>query len=116
MNIDEILKSQRDFFASGATLSVNFRIEMLKKLYAAVKKYENEICRALSLDLGKSDFEALRMSCALLFNLRFPWCILPFSLLIAVADHIVTGNAIGDKKVQSVYARHRKRYQSGTCV
>ena len=32
MNIDEILDSQRKFFRSGATLPVEFRIRMLKKL------------------------------------------------------------------------------------
>lgn len=57
MGINEILASQRSFFHSGATLDVNFRITQLKKLYAAVKKYEPEIHAALTEDLGKSDFE-----------------------------------------------------------
>ena len=43
--IDTILENQRRYFASGATLSVGFRIKMLKKLYNAVKKYEKEIGR-----------------------------------------------------------------------
>lgn len=57
MNIDQILESQRKYFQSGATLPVKFRIEMLKKLYNTVKKYETEIGEALTKDLGKSDFE-----------------------------------------------------------
>ncbi|MBQ8802644.1 MAG: aldehyde dehydrogenase [Tyzzerella sp.] len=57
MNIEQILESQRKFFQSGATLSVDFRIEMLKKLRNAVQKYEKEIGEALYNDLGKSDFE-----------------------------------------------------------
>ena len=57
MNIDQLLESQRAYFRSGATLPVNFRIAMLKKLYAAVDKYETEIAEALTKDLGKSDFE-----------------------------------------------------------
>ena len=57
MKIDEILESQRRYFRSGATLSVSFRIEMLKKLRNAVEKYENEIGEALRKDLGKSDYE-----------------------------------------------------------
>lgn len=57
MNIDEILESQRRFYQSGATLPVKFRIQMLKKLYDTVKKYETEIGKALTQDLGKSDFE-----------------------------------------------------------
>ena len=56
-DIDKILKAQRDYFASGATLSVKFRVDMLKKLYTAVKSHEKEIGEALSEDLGKSDFE-----------------------------------------------------------
>lgn len=58
MDIDKILDSQRQFFQSGATLSVEFRIKMLKKLYCTVKKYEMEIGKALLEDLGKSDFES----------------------------------------------------------
>ena len=57
MIIDEILVKQREFFASGKTLDIKFRREMLKKLYKAVKKYEGEINDALKSDLGKSDFE-----------------------------------------------------------
>ena len=57
MNIDEILVKQREFFASGNTLDIRFRKNMLKKLYSAVKKYETEINEALRSDLGKSDFE-----------------------------------------------------------
>lgn len=57
MNIDIILELQRKFFQNGATLPVKFRIEMLKRLYNAVKKYETEITDALKEDLGKSDFE-----------------------------------------------------------
>lgn len=57
MNIDQILESQRKFFQSGATLPVKFRVEMLKKLYSTIKKYETEIGEALTKDLGKSDYE-----------------------------------------------------------
>lgn len=57
MNIEQILHAQRSYFASGATLSVKFRVQMLKKLYSAIKKYEHEIADALKEDLGKSDFE-----------------------------------------------------------
>ena len=55
--IEKLVSDQRKYFASGATIPVKFRIEMLKKLREAVKKYENEICEALTADLGKSDFE-----------------------------------------------------------
>jgi len=57
MTIEQILQKQRSYFQSGATLPVKFRIGMLRKLQAAVDKYEPEIARALKEDLGKSDFE-----------------------------------------------------------
>jgi aldehyde dehydrogenase (NAD+) len=56
-DIREILKEQRAFFNSGATLPVSNRIENLKKLYAIVRRYEDEIGRALTEDLGKSKLE-----------------------------------------------------------
>ena len=43
MRIDEILQAQRTFFQTGKTLPVAYRIEMLKKLYNAIKKYETQI-------------------------------------------------------------------------
>lgn len=56
-NIDQILQAQREYFASGATLSVKFRVEMLKKLHRTAKKYESQIEAALAADLGKSAYE-----------------------------------------------------------
>ena len=37
ITIDNILEKQKKYFASGATLPVKFRVEMLKKFYNAVK-------------------------------------------------------------------------------
>ena len=58
MKIDRILEQQRTYFRTGATLSVDFRITMLKKLQDAVRRYESRILAALHQDLGKSDFES----------------------------------------------------------
>ena len=68
MNIEEILEQQRAYFQSGATLPVSFRIENLKKLYAAVQKYEREISEALTEDLGKSDFEGFMCETGLVLS------------------------------------------------
>ena len=57
-NIERIVEEQRKYFQSGATLSIKFRRENLKKLYAAVKKYEKEIGEALKADLGKGEYES----------------------------------------------------------
>ena len=57
MKIAEILQKQREYFATGATLDVKFRVQMLKKLYKKVESYEAQIAIALKEDLGKSDYE-----------------------------------------------------------
>ena len=55
--IQSLLEKQRIYYRSGVTIPVKFRIEQLKKLYATVKKYQNEINDALTADLGKSHYE-----------------------------------------------------------
>ena len=57
MDIDSILNKQREYFLSGETLSVDFRIKTLKKLYACIKAHEADIAEALKKDLGKSELE-----------------------------------------------------------
>ena len=57
--IQEIIKKQNQFFATGATLPVNRRITALKQLKAAIIKYEEKINTAIKEDLGKSTFESL---------------------------------------------------------
>ena len=42
-NIDEILQSQKEFFQSGKTLPVSFRVDALKKLRESIKRHEDEI-------------------------------------------------------------------------
>ncbi|MBO5060964.1 MAG: aldehyde dehydrogenase [Clostridia bacterium] len=68
MNIDKILESQKAYFQSGATIPIGFRIEMLKRLYNTVKKYEKEIGYALKADLGKSDFEGFMCEVGLVLS------------------------------------------------
>ena len=68
MQIEEILARQRAFFHSGSTLSVDYRIENLKKLYGTVQKYEQEIGEALTKDLGKSDFEGFMCETGLVLS------------------------------------------------
>lgn len=45
------------FFEAGATKAYKFRMQALKRLYEAVKKYEPEILAALKADMRKPDFE-----------------------------------------------------------
>lgn len=67
-DIDDILSAQREFFRSGVTLSVKFRIEMLKKLYACVKEHEKELGAALQKDLGKDSFEGFMCETGLVLS------------------------------------------------
>lgn len=55
--VKSLLDRQRAYYKSGATVPVGFRIAQLKKLYAAIKKYETQVNDALKADLGKSHYE-----------------------------------------------------------
>ncbi|NFG57887.1 aldehyde dehydrogenase [Clostridium botulinum] len=57
-NIDDILKKHNEFFECGETKSIEFRIKQLNLLKSAIKRYENNIYKALNLDLGKNEFES----------------------------------------------------------
>ena len=56
--IVEICMAQREYFQSGATLDIAFRKAMLRKLLAAMEKWEQKISDALWNDLHKSYQEA----------------------------------------------------------
>lgn len=55
--IHRAVEDQKDFFATGATLDISWRIEQLKKLKEAVKSHEAGMIRALSEDLGRHPSE-----------------------------------------------------------
>ncbi|MGF3076485.1 aldehyde dehydrogenase [Facklamia sp. P12955] len=52
-----VLEKQKEYFASGETKAIDFRIAKLKKLYQAIEDYELEILEALRSDLNKAGFE-----------------------------------------------------------
>ena len=56
--IQEKVKKQREYFHTGKTVDVEYRIKMLKKLYDSIQDHERDILKALEKDLGKNDFEA----------------------------------------------------------
>ena len=56
--IHGIVEKQREFFLTGKTLDVSWRIEQLKHLKEAVLRYETEFEAALHEDLGRSTVEA----------------------------------------------------------
>lgn len=55
--VHQIVQDQKDFFANGTTLDVNWRIEQLKTLKEAIKSHEAQILRALKEDLGRHPVE-----------------------------------------------------------
>ena len=56
--LESLLEKQREFFATGVTKNVDYRINALKRLYDAVRKNENRIDEALREDLGKGRMES----------------------------------------------------------
>jgi len=56
--ISGLVLSQRRFFSTNVTKDVEFRIEQLKKLKAAILAFEDEIKAALHSDLHKCELEA----------------------------------------------------------
>lgn len=58
ISIEEIVKRQRDFFQSGVTKSINYRLQALKKLKELILSKEESICEALKKDLNKSPMES----------------------------------------------------------
>lgn len=57
-NIQMALIKQKDYFNTGATRNLDFRIEKLCILKNSIKKNEKQILVALWVDLHKSEFEA----------------------------------------------------------
>ena len=56
--ISKIVSSQRNYFHTGVTLDICFRQAMLKRLQAALTKWEKQLAEALWTDLHKSYEEA----------------------------------------------------------
>ena len=56
--IQEIIRKQRNYFYTGATLNIDFRITALKKLQTSIQSHQEQITTALKSDLGKSSFES----------------------------------------------------------
>ena len=57
-DIEKLIKEQNKYFNSGLTRSYESRLVSLKALKRAILSNEDELCRALKADLGKSRAEA----------------------------------------------------------
>ncbi len=58
VSIADIIARQQEFFKTGKTKDVGFRLEQLKVLKQAVSENQEAILQALKADLGKPEFEA----------------------------------------------------------
>ena len=56
--IQTLVNKQRDFFYTGKTLDISYRIQALQKLKACISQNEKAISQAIISDLGKSSFES----------------------------------------------------------
>ena len=58
LSVGDTLHNQRNFFKTGKTKNITFRLEQLRTLKRAVIKHQLSILEALKADLNKPEFEA----------------------------------------------------------
>ncbi|WP_370590121.1 aldehyde dehydrogenase family protein [Candidatus Vagococcus giribetii] len=66
--IMEVIEKQRQFYATGKTKSLAFRVDQLKKLKHQVRRYEEELIDALQKDLGKHRTESFMTEIGLVYR------------------------------------------------
>lgn len=57
LTASKLIDSQREYFSSGKTKNIDFRIKQLKTLKQAIVEYQATIVEALTADLSKPQFE-----------------------------------------------------------
>lgn len=57
-DVDKIIEEHHKFYESKKSRDIDFRINQLRNLKTAIKKYESRIYEALDKDLGKCEFES----------------------------------------------------------
>ena len=68
VKMKEQLQKQREFFLSGATLDLEWRMEQLKNFKKALKKNELLLIDALKKDLGKPEYEIYTAELAVVYE------------------------------------------------
>lgn len=66
--LKDLVASQKSFFKTGQTRSLDYRIEQLKKLRSLLVTHQSELLASLNKDLGKSTFEGFAIELAALFE------------------------------------------------
>lgn len=67
-NYSSLVTKQKSFFRSGKTKDISFRIEALQKLRIAIQNHEDDLLKALKIDLNKSEFEAYTTEIGILLS------------------------------------------------
>ena len=64
----KIFNNEKEYYLSGETLSVKFRIEKLRLLKKVIKDNEEKLLSALKKDLNKSNFEGYVTEIGILYQ------------------------------------------------
>ena len=67
-NLKKVFLDQKEFFKTGKTKNIDFRIDALKKLKKAIKENEEDFLIALNKDLGKSKFEGYATEIGIVYD------------------------------------------------
>lgn len=67
-DIDEIIRQQKEYFLGQNTKDVSFRIYSLKRLKSTIKRYEEDVLKALEKDLGKHPQEGFLTELAVVYS------------------------------------------------
>lgn len=68
MTIAELVEAQRNYFNTGATRDIDFRIAQLKKFKAALEKNEPLLLAAIDADLKKSRYDTITSELSLIYH------------------------------------------------
>jgi aldehyde dehydrogenase (NAD+) len=67
-HINDIIESQRAFFLTNATKSIDFRIQQLRKLRSAIETNEKAMYEAIDKDFKKSEFDTYTTEIAIVYQ------------------------------------------------
>lgn len=68
MDINKLVKVQRQYYNTGKTRDISFRLEKLKRLKSVVLENEEKILLALKTDLNKSNFEGFMTEVGMFYS------------------------------------------------
>jgi aldehyde dehydrogenase (NAD+) len=71
LSISDLIRKQRDFFQTGKTKNVDFRLQNLKLLKQAIIEHEQDILTALKSDLHKPEFESFATEIASIKEINY---------------------------------------------